>query len=143
MKHNVYVVDNIKELFYNEAYNKAKEKVILMDGETFDVETNAYAIGFVIKDGEHYFLSSDGVGSSTPIEYEDVDIFWYVQIFKNDRLFSVSMFPDYITRMTKDDLPRIKVSRVVPLEDFIRVGGSRLKVNLNIWQNFLDGDNEN
>jgi hypothetical protein len=112
-----------------EATEFAREKGKLDDGQSLKV---GYTIGIVEKDGKHYVINTEGVGSTIPLEDEAIDVDWYAY---SDSGFS--MCPTVSSNMNFSDIAQLPVKDEVTLDKFIRKFGRRLEDNFREWEDFL------
>jgi hypothetical protein len=115
------------------------ENNIDMDSQVLD--TN-WKWGIVEKNGQHYLLCSEGVGSGVSLDVEKDKIPWYrTKLDEKGKTVAFDMFPfveshfDYPTLQEWDCIEENKEY----LHEFVRVHNQRVEDNYTIWQRFLDG----
>jgi len=112
-----------------------KERGKLGEGETIKID---HSIGMVEKDGLHYIINSEGVGSTIPLEKEAVDIEWYAIRVVNGETVAFDMWARSRSNIGYNELiEKTKVREQVTLDKFIRSFGARLEDNFREWENFL------
>lgn len=134
-KHMVTVFDITP--FRDEVITFLKERNSFPENCTLSTR---YTIGVVEKDGKHYLIDSDGVGSEIPLEDDIGSIFWYKEL--RDEKGNITSFDCMYcaeTRLVYKDFESCKVLDRIPLDKFIRAFGHRLEQNFRIWENLLSG----
>jgi hypothetical protein len=133
---NVSVLDF--ELAKIEATKSFKKQGIMTDNQ----QLNTLNYGLVEKDGKHYLINSEGVGSIVPLEDERGEIFWYRETFdENGEMTACECAPFRIAEFYFNELMKVaKIKENIGLDKFIKVFGSRLEHNYIAWCDFLSGE---
>lgn len=114
-------------------------KHVLSEGGVPASHMDAETVGFVLTKKGMYALSTEGIGPAKPITSKnklEVELRgnWRNAEGKSEKF---SVFPDGVLELTDDELMMLPVLREVPLEDFIRVFGSRPEANYQLWLDTL------
>lgn len=98
-------------------------------------------LGIIEKDGKHYLIDHDGVGSFEPLENTEDYIDWYEETYEGDKLISFNIIPTARTTFVYQELINEKIitKKRVRLDTFIRTGGIRLEGNYERTERFLSG----
>jgi hypothetical protein len=118
----------------------------LVEKGLFTAEKNAiqthYTLGLVEKNGKHYIVDNDGVGSFDALEDTPYEIGWYLSTLdENGKEKSFGMYPVASSVVDYNDMIKeTKVTEKVTLDKFIRTFGGRLEVNFGEWERFLSLD---
>lgn len=124
--------------------SKMREKVMELVNKhdpqpTSRIINTAMGWGVVQKDGKHYLINTEGVGSSVPMEDEEEEIDWYIdEVDEAGAVIKVGMFP--ISRSTFYYFELLENSTFVgdvPLHFFVRYFSNRLDNNVQKWDWFL------
>ena len=127
-KHIVQVLD-LSGLCEHATASKNKSDITRLNkGEILE---HAYTWGVVEVGGLHYLINNEGVGSYEPLEHENDSINWYVHTYNDTgREIAFSTMPCIETVFDYEGLRDCStVVDNVPLDQFIRVFGSRLDSN--------------
>lgn len=106
------------------------------------MEAGYLPLGIIEKDGKHYLIDHEGVGSFDPLEDCKDYIDWYEHRQKvGDEYETFNTMPTARTSFVYHELidENILTKKRVRLDTFIRSGGTRLEGNFANIQNFLDG----
>jgi hypothetical protein len=133
-KHLVSVLDVTKERDETIAWLKERDAFTL-----HSVLHLGWKIGLVEKNGKHYCLNTEGVGSLDAVEDAGCNLGWYRDtVDDNGEKVAAGMYPVAETDLTYDELiDDSKVVERIPLDKFIRTFGARLDDNFLEWENFL------
>jgi hypothetical protein len=116
-----------------------KKNKMLKRNETIK---HTWGCGLVVdKNGKHYVIDTEGVGSESPLEEQGYKVEWWKEtINKKGELKSFDMFPCCSQKVSLEELLKNSTEKEsVPLDQFIRTFGSRLDQNYRVWENFLTG----
>lgn len=122
-------------------------QAMMIERKQIDANTKMEAgftpLGIIEKDGYHYLIDHEGVGSYEPLEREMDFIEWYEHTYSDGKLKSINLAPTARSNFTYDDLVKENVigKKKMRLDTFIRVsGGSRLEGNYTRTERFLNGE---
>lgn len=132
--HMVKVLD--LTAFQKRAIKLLKPHVEWKKGDTL---VTAYTYGVVEKNGKHYLLCNEGVGSVIALEDKPSEVYWYREFRGADnKVHSFGVYPSVQSNLNYDELmSEAKIIDELPLDKFIRVFGTRLEQNYEMWENFL------
>jgi hypothetical protein len=112
-------------------------------GKITDLQTiDTFKYGIVEKDEKHYLINYEGVGTGVAMEDEADDIYWFRSTYNEDGTeHSHDCGPFISTRYRYYELLKeVKIDRVITLDKFIKVFGSRNESNFYQWEGFLLGE---
>ena len=133
--HNVAVLDT--EKFKKEFFKELRDGGKVTDNQ--DIRTEHY--GIVEKDGKHYLINTEGIGSIVALEDEPGEIYWWRETHNEDGHDSFECGP--FVKVSYNYYRMIKefpIKEVVTLDKFVRTFGSRLDENVEAWDEFLSGN---
>jgi hypothetical protein len=122
----------------------AKTTVSFLIGNGVDLNgyrINTYApLGWVRgNDGKTYLIDKEGCGPEKSLEDENPTIGWYkYTVDENENINSFDMFPFAEVKISKEEIMKVYVEDMLPLDKFVRKGRGRLDQNVKKWEKFLD-----
>jgi hypothetical protein len=102
---------------------------------------NTYApLGWVKGyDGKTYLVDEEGCGPEKALEDENPAIAWYkYTVDENENINSFDISPFAKVEISMEEIMKIYVEDMLPLDEFVRKGGGRLDQNVENWEKFLD-----
>jgi hypothetical protein len=105
------------------------------------MEAGYLPLGLIEKDGKHYLIDHDGVGSFDPLEDYTDYIDWYEHTYVDGKMVSMNLAATARTNFDYNDLVNEKIitKKRVRLNKYVRTFGERLDRNYANIENFLDG----